>query len=99
MLGAKAERSAEPHGGVAGGPSVLRPAEPEEDAPPDLYTSDDEEEEPAPKRFGQCDCGEPVYAVKKSYRNVGKKEKQEELFPQHQKEIAAKRVELYKGIR
>ena len=35
-------------------------------------------------------------AVKKNYRNVGKREKQEALFPELQKEIAAKRVELYK---
>ena len=41
-----------------------------------------------------CDCVEPVLAVKKNYRNVGKRERQEELFPQLQKEIAAKRVEL-----
>ena len=37
--------------------------------------------------------------VKKNYRNVGKREKQEALFPELQKEIAAKRVELYKGVR
>ena len=30
---------------------------------------------------------------------MGKKEKQFELFPQLEKEIAAKRVELHKGIR
>ena len=46
-----------------------------------------------------CDCVEPVLVVKKNYRNVGKRERQEELFPQLQKEIAAKRVELYKGVR
>ena len=46
-----------------------------------------------------CDCCEPVLAVKKSYRAVGKREKQEELFPELQKEIAKKRVELYKGVR
>ena len=38
-------------------------------------------------------------AVKKSYRNVGKREKQEELFPTLQKEIAEKRATLYKGAR
>ena len=48
---------------------------------------------------GRCDCCEPVMAVKKNYRNVGKREKQEALFPELQKEIAAKRVELYKGVR
>ena len=37
--------------------------------------------------------------MKKSYHNVEKQEKQFELFPQLEKEIAAKRVELYKGIR
>ncbi len=38
-------------------------------------------------------------AVKKSYRNVGKRERQIELFPELQKEIASKRAELYKGVR
>ena len=42
---------------------------------------------------------EPVAPVKKSYRSVGKREKQEALFPELQKEIANKRAELYKGIR
>ena len=49
-----------------------------------------------------CDCmdpREPVMAVKKSYRNVGKKERQAELFPELEKEIAAKRAELYRGVR
>ena len=51
---------------------------------------------------GGCDCGEPVEridAVKKSYRNVGRREKQEELFPALQKEIVAKRLELHKGVK
>ena len=49
-----------------------------------------------------CDCvdpSEPVMAVKKSYRNVGKKERQAEFFPELEKEIAAKRAELYRGVR
>ena len=43
-----------------------------------------------------CDCVEPVMAVKKSYRNIGKKEKPAELSPQLQKEIAAKTTEYNK---
>ena len=45
--------------------------------------------------------GDPVdimAKVKQSYKNVGKKEKQTELFPQLQAEIAKKRIELYKGV-
>ena len=53
---------------------------------------------PAPQAIC-CDCVEPLLGVKKSYRNVGRKERQEELFPTLQKEIATKRAELYKGVR
>ena len=42
-----------------------------------------------------CEAPERVLAVKKSYRNVGKREKQEELFPALQKEIATRRLELH----
>ncbi len=48
---------------------------------------------------GGCDCGEQlekIAMVKKSYRNVGKREKQQDLFPALQKEIAAKRLELHR---
>ena len=69
--------------------------------PSPLTSSDSEDERPKGSRARQpsaagcqCDCVEPVRAIKKSYRNVGKKEKQEELFPALQKEIAAKRAEL-----
>ena len=42
-----------------------------------------------------CDCVEPILAVKKSYRNVGKKEKQEELQAlQSSKDTMLKQVNL-----
>ena len=31
--------------------------------------------------IASCDCHEPLLAVKKSYRSVGKRERQIELFP------------------
>ncbi len=50
---------------------------------------------PAPVDRG----ADPVAVVKKSYKNVGKKERHAELFPDLQKEIAARKVELFKGVR
>ena len=46
-----------------------------------------------------CEAPERILAVKKSYRNVGKREKQEELFPALQKEIATRRLELHQGVK